>query len=145
MKSLIQKLKCTIIQKPNLDGKWLDLNCITTGKFLYYKRSPRSFPVFLFLHSTFNTVLEKDLQNETNVDDFLREASEEDEAILKIIKSSFYCWKQKKKSKPVLQKIIKIIKSDVANLFCLYVITVAIGFVLGNAKNLSLLFVTDNQ
>ena len=85
------------------------------------------------------------MQNETNVDQFLREASEEDEAILKNIKSSFYCWKQKKKSEPVSPKIIEIIKTNVVNLIFLYVVTLVIGFVLGNAKNLSLLFITNDQ
>ena len=138
----MKKLKCSVIQKPNLDGLWIDLN-ITNGKYLYYLRSPRSL-LHIFIYATFKTATEKDQKNETNVEHFQRKASEEDEAILKIIKSSFYSWNEKKKYKPFLQKIIKIIKTDVANLTCLYVITLGIRFVLGNAKNLSFLFITNN-
>ena len=81
------------------------------------------------------TISEKDHQHETNVHNFLTEASPEDEPILSTIVPSFHCWKAGKES---VSNVKEIILSKAATLISLYAATLAIGWVIGQAKSLSL-------
>ena len=64
----------------------------------------------------------------------------EEKDILNHIKSSFHCWKAEKESKPSLEKMTIRIRGHAAMVFSLYLATLSIGFVIGYAKDISLMF-----
>ena len=97
--------------------------------------------IFFTLHYfCFLPVIDK--ENELEVNTFVPE-TEEDMVILSKIKSSFRLWQKKrgtkKKTETVRSILMKVIKFG-GNILMLYILTIIIGPLIGQAKNIAIYF-----
>ena len=98
------------------------------------------------LTNWFASVSVRDRENERKNYNFIPTSSEE-RAMLFEIKSSFPCWRKKKrmiKSKTNRsRRIILQIGKYAGGIFCLYLLTIAIGPLCGQAKNIANYFIYE--
>ena len=99
-----------------------------------FKKSSKTLCMFL--------ALVRDSENEIEMNNFAPETKEEKELLGKI-KSSFLCWKKKEdrhsETKTVKSRLIQLLKL-VENILGLYLLTIIIGPLIGQARNIAIYF-----
>ena len=89
-----------------------------------------------FLQDSF---LERDIQNEDNITNFIEECSEEDTFIISKIKSTFPCWSKESAIEVSTQeRILNVTRSFIIyGVFLYLIIILPLGYIVENATNIA--------